>query len=182
MTDYLVNPTRDGSSTSDSILLGRKIIKIRLAKEDNSKRLIFNIENIFYFPNSLFNLVSLRLLNDAGIYYNNKNQILYNKISWKPLAFAQHWETSFLLHLLNFSASAINLLKANNNIYKNILSQVQVYQTVNNRLSLITWHQQPDHLNFSVLRKNLKYYNIKYNYDNCVYDSCKRAKAIKQYN
>ena len=124
MTGYLANPTRVGGSTSDGILPGRGIVKIRLAKEDGSEGLILNLQNVFYLPNSPSNLVSLGLLNNAGIYHDNKNQILYDKVSRKPLAFAQRWETSFLLHPLNLSASAINLLKANDNVYKNTMPQV----------------------------------------------------------
>lgn len=116
MTDYLANPTRVGGSTSDGISPGRGTVKIRLANEDGSEGLILNLRNVFYLPNSPSNLVSLGLLNDAGIYHDNENQTLYDKVSRKPLALAQRWETSFLLHPLNLSASAINLLKANNNV------------------------------------------------------------------
>ena len=182
MTGYLANPTRVGGSTSDSILPGRGTVKIRLAKEDGSKGLILNLRNVFYLPNSPSNLVSLGLLNDAGIYHDNENQILYDKVSRKPLAFAQRWETSFLLHSLNLSASAINLLKANNNVYENTMPQVQVHQTQNSRLPLTTWHQRLGHLNFPALKKHLKRHNIEYDDDKRVCDSCKRAKATKHYN
>ena len=141
ITDYLANPTRVGGSTSDGISPGRGTVKIRLAKEDGSKGLILNLQNVFYLPNSSSNLVSLGLLNDAGIYHNNKNKTLYDKVSRKLLAFAQRWENSFLLHPLNLSASAINLLKVNKNVYKNTMPQVQVHQTQNSRLPLTTWHQ-----------------------------------------
>lgn len=182
MTGYLANPIKVRNSTSDGILPGHEIVKIRLTKEDGSKKLILNLWNVFYLPNSLFNLVSLGLLNDIGIYHDNKNQILYNKVSPKPFAFTQHWDTSFLLHLLNLPVSAINLLKANNNVYKNIMPQVQVYYTQNSRLFFTIWHQQLNHLNFLALRQHLKHHNIKYNNDNHVYDNSKRVKATKYYN
>ena len=85
---YLANPTRVKSSTSDSILPRRGTVKIRLAKEDSSKELILNLQNIFYLLNSSFNLVNLGFLNNAGIYHNNENQTLYDKVFWKPFAFA----------------------------------------------------------------------------------------------
>lgn len=88
MTAYLTNPIRFGGSTSDGILLGCGTVKIRPIKEDSSKRLILNLWNIFHLLNSLSNFVSLGLFNNIGIYHNNKNQTLYNKVSWKLLAFA----------------------------------------------------------------------------------------------
>lgn len=182
MTGYSANPTRVGGSTSDGILPGRGTVKIRLAKEDGSEGLILNLRNVFYLPNSPSNLVSLGLLNDAGIYHDNENQTLYDKVSRKPLAFAQRWETSFLLHPLNLSASAINLLKANNNVYENTMPQVQVHQTQNSRLPLTTWHRRLGHLNFPALKKHLKRHNIEYDDDERVCDSCERAKATKHYN
>lgn len=119
--DYLSNPTRVRGLTSDGILSGRRTIKIRLAKENHSKRLILNLQNIFYLPNNLSNLISLELLNNASIYHNNKNQTLYDKVFSKSLAFAQHQKTSFLLHSLNLFTLAINLLKTNNNVNKNTM-------------------------------------------------------------
>lgn len=48
-------------------------VKIRLAIEDGREGLILKLRNIFYFPNSLLNLDSLGLLNNAKIYYDNEN-------------------------------------------------------------------------------------------------------------
>lgn len=87
---YLANFTRIGGSTLDGILPEYETVKIRLAKEDSSKELILNLQNTFYLPNRPSNLVSLGLLNDTGIYHKNENQTLYNKVSQKPFAFAQH--------------------------------------------------------------------------------------------
>lgn len=71
--DYVVNPTRIGDSISNGILLGYKTIKIRLAKEDRSKKLTLNLQKVFYLSNSISNLVSLRFFNNTNIYHNNKN-------------------------------------------------------------------------------------------------------------
>lgn len=180
MTDYSASPTKVGGSTSDGLSPGRGTVKIRLAKEDGSEGLILNLRNIFYLPNSPSNLVSLGLLNDAGIYHDNENQTLYDKVSRNPLAFAQRWETSFLLHPLNLSASAINPLKANNNVYENTMPQI--HQTQNSRLPLTTWHQRLGDLNFPALIIHLKRHNIEYNDNERVCDSCERAKATKHYN
>lgn len=40
--------------------------------------MIFNFKNIFLIPNSPYNLVSLVLLNNYNIFYDNKNKVLYN--------------------------------------------------------------------------------------------------------
>ena len=87
LIEYLARPTKVVGSTSDGILQGYGTVKIRLVKKDGSKKVILNFQNVFYLLNSLLNLISLGLLNDTNIYHVNKNQILYDKISQKPLAF-----------------------------------------------------------------------------------------------
>lgn len=105
---------------------------------------------------------------------------MYDKISRKPLAFAQRWKTSFLLHPLNLSVSAINLLRTDSDLYEDTLPQV--HQTQNNKFSFTTWHQRLRHLNFPALRRHLKRHDIPYDDDEHVCDSCERSKATKQYN
>lgn len=61
----------------DSLLLRRKKIKFQLIFKDGSKKIILNLQNIYYFLSSLSNFISLKLLNNSGIIYNNKNKILY---------------------------------------------------------------------------------------------------------
>ena len=68
MMDFAERPTRGGRSTSDGVSLGRETVRIRLVLEDGSEGIILNLWNIFYLPNSPSNLISLSLLNDAGIY------------------------------------------------------------------------------------------------------------------
>ena len=126
MTDSAEKPTRVGRSTSDGASPGRGTVQIRLALEDGCKRIILNLRNVFYLSNSPSNLISLTLLNDVGIYYNNEEQALYDKANQKPLVFAQRWEHSFLLHPLNLSVSAANLLKAEGDFYQD--SGPKVYQ------------------------------------------------------
>lgn len=67
-------------------------MQIRLALEDGQEGIILNFWNVFYLSNSLSNLVSLSLLNDANIFYDNERHTLYNKTSRRLLTFAQHWE------------------------------------------------------------------------------------------
>lgn len=83
---------------------------------------------------------------------------LYDKISRIPLAFAQGWETSFLLHPLNLSVSATNLLKVEDNIYQD--AEPKIHQTQSNKLPLTVWHERLGYLNFPALRKHLAHHNI----------------------
>ncbi len=89
MTNFAERPTRVGGSTSDGVSPGRETVQIRLALEDGTEGVILNLQNVYYLSNSPSNLISLSLLNDAGIYYDNKQQALYNKASQRPLAFTQ---------------------------------------------------------------------------------------------
>lgn len=124
--------------------------------------------------------MSLELLNNIGIFYDNKCQALYNKKSWRLLTFAQYWERSFFLHLLNNSDSVVNLLKVKNNIYMDKLPKF--YQTQNTKLLLIILYKYFGHLNFPALWKHLTQYDIYYKDNKSQYNSCKRAKVIKHYN
>lgn len=51
--------------------------------------MIFYLKNVFFMPSSLSNLVSLVLLNNEKIFYNNKNITLYNINTKKILAQAK---------------------------------------------------------------------------------------------
>ncbi len=180
MTNFTEKLTRIEGSTADGVSPGRGTVRIRLALEDRSEGLILNLRNIFYLSNSPYNLVSLGLLNDASVYYDNKRQALYDKISRKPLAFAQRWETSFLLHPLNLSVSVTNVLKTEDNISQD--AEPKVHQPQSNKLPLKIWHKRFGYLNFPALRKYLAHHKICYSDDERVCDSCKRAKATKYYN
>lgn len=98
----------------------------------------------------------------------------------EPLAVAQRWETSFLLHPLNPSVSANILLKVEDNIYQD--AEPKIHQTQSDKLSLTVWHKRLGYLNFAARRKHLAHHNIWYSNDERVCDSCKRAKATKRYN
>lgn len=79
MTEYMKKPIKVGGCITNGISLGRRKIKIQLTKKDGSEDLILTLTNVFYLSNSLSNLVSLDLLNDAKIYHHNKNQTLYDQ-------------------------------------------------------------------------------------------------------
>ena len=181
MTDFIENPTKVGGSTSDGISPGRGKVKIRLALKDGTEGLILTLTNVFYLPNSQSNLVSLGLLNNAGIYHHNEEETLYDLKSRKTLAFAKRYKTSFLLHPLNLSAAAVNLLR-NNEVYEG--NGPSINQTQIGKLPLTLWHQRLGQLNLASLKKHLTRHNIEFVNDaeGFVCDSCERAKATKQYN
>lgn len=179
MTNFMENPTKVGRSTSNGISPGRGKVKIRLALQDRTEGLVLTLTNVFYLLFSPSNLISLGLLNNAGIFYHNEDQTLYNLETRKTLAFAKQYKTSFLLHPLNLSAAAVSLLR-NNNIYK----ERNVHQTQDKKLPLTRWHQRLGHLNFAALKRHLAHHNIAYTDDaeRYVCDSCEKTKATKQYN
>lgn len=72
MTDFTEKLTIVDESTSDRVLLRQSTIQIRLTLEDRTEKIILNLCNIYYFLNSLLNLISLILLNNADIYYDNE--------------------------------------------------------------------------------------------------------------
>ncbi len=178
MTDFTKRPTRVEGSTVDGVSPRCGTVRIRLALEDRSEKLIFNLRNVFYLPNNPSNLVSLGFLNNVGVYYDNERQALYDKISQKPLAFEKRWETKLFLHPLNLFISATNLLKAQDNIYQD--AEPKVNQMQSDKLPLTIWHKQFGHLNFPNLRKHLAYHNICYIDDERVCNICISARERKK--
>lgn len=49
MTNYLANSAKVRDSILDGILSGNEIVKIKLAKKDDSKKLILNFQTLFIF-------------------------------------------------------------------------------------------------------------------------------------
>ncbi len=109
MTEYHERLTRIGGSTADGMSSGRGKVGLRLSLKDGLKRVILDLKHVFLLPHNLSNLVSLGLLNSHGIFYDNENEMLYDRTTKETLAYAERWRTSFLLHLLNLSVSAAHL-------------------------------------------------------------------------
>lgn len=72
MTNFAKRSTRVRRSILDGVLPGQETIQTRLALGDGTERVIFNLQNVYYLPNSLSNLISLSFFNDTSIYYDNK--------------------------------------------------------------------------------------------------------------
>lgn len=89
MTEYREQPIGVGGSTLIETSSGREKMCFCLALEDDSERLIFDLNDVYYLPNSLCNLVSLACLNDNDIYYDNENKALYHCITQRVLAQAK---------------------------------------------------------------------------------------------
>lgn len=152
MHDYIERPTRIGGSTSEGVSPGSGKVCLRLAN-DNKDRAILNLKNVYYLPSSPSNLVSLALLNNHGIYYNNEKEKLYDKSSRRILASAERWKKSFVLKLLNLSDAAANLTWVEDDIYQGPIVQ---QTTTSTNLLLTIWHKQLGYLNLPALQKHLQ--------------------------
>ena len=118
ITESKEQPTSLRGSTSNGVSSGRGKIRLCLGLEDNSEGLVLNLQNMYYLPYSRYNLVSLGLLKDSGIYYNNEREILYHVKSKRVLAQARRWRNSYLLKPLNLFDGAVHLLKVGNGDYQ----------------------------------------------------------------
>ena len=77
MTVYQNQPTKVGGLISDKMSLRREIVCLRLGLKDRLESFIFNLNNVYYLPNSFYSLVSLRFLNNSKIFHNNKFKNFY---------------------------------------------------------------------------------------------------------
>lgn len=78
MTELYNKLIQIGSFISDGILPDQRKVRFYLSQRDGTERAIFDLKDIFFLPSSLYNLVSLALLNNHDIFHNNKNKTLYN--------------------------------------------------------------------------------------------------------
>lgn len=140
MTNYQELLIRIKGSTLNDISLGREKVKLRLSLKDRSEGLVLNLLETFYLPNSSYNLVSLARLNNSGIFHNNEDENLYHIKTHQILAQAPWWNNSYLLQLLNFFDSAIQLTHIANNIYEWPQGLLR-NSSLNKLLSLTTWHK-----------------------------------------
>lgn len=89
MTEYQNQFTDIGGSISNGTLLGQGKIHLYFTLKDNIKRLILNLNNMYYLLNSPSNLVSLAYLNDNDIYHDIKNEVWYYLKTFRILAQAK---------------------------------------------------------------------------------------------
>ena len=182
MTEYHDEPTRIGGSTADGVSPGRGKVRLCLSLKNSCEGVVLNLNDVFLLSSSPSNLVSLGFLNIHGIFYDNENETLYDRRTKEGLAYAEKWRTSFLLHPLNLSVSAIHLKQTDDDTYQ---WPPHAYRTSDSsKLPLTTWHNRLGHLNFPSLKQHLHKLEIDYMDDSAKYvcDSCQRAKATKIYN
>lgn len=74
--DFIKNPTKVEKLTLDNILPGKKKFIIKFLLKNKIKKLVLILTNVFYFFDSLLNVINLGLFNNMKIYHYNKNQIL----------------------------------------------------------------------------------------------------------
>lgn len=89
MTEYHKKATQIGGFTSNGVFFERRKVRLWLSQKNGLKKVILNLKDVFYFPSSPSNLISLALLNNSGIFYNNENETLYNIYIKKVLAKAK---------------------------------------------------------------------------------------------
>lgn len=118
MTKFYNKPMQIGGSTSDEISLGQGQIELYFSQRDNTEGVILDLKVVFFLPNSSCNLVSLPLLNNYSIFYDNKNKTLYDLKIKEVLAQARRWNKSFLFQSLNLSDAAVNLVKTLDEVYQ----------------------------------------------------------------
>lgn len=159
---------------------GKVCLQIAISKNTDKEKVIFTLNNMYYLLSSPSNFVSLALLNNNKIYYDNKNEIFYDSDTKEILVSTQLWRKNFFLKLLNLFNVAVYLSWADEGICKG----PYVYQTVITLFLLLTWYKQLRHLNFVVFRKYLNELGIPFiddgKYHIC--DSYQQAKTTKIYN
>lgn len=183
MTKFYNKPTQIGGSTSDGVSLGQGKVWLCFSQKNSTEGVILNLKDVFFLPSSPCNLVSLALLNNHKIFYNNKNETFYDLETKEVLTQAKRWNNSFFLQPLNLSNAAVKLVKNLDETYQwpNMACQTRLNSAIQ---ILSTWHKRLGHLNLRFLMQYLKELNINYvnNSNHLVYDSCQKAKATKVYN
>ena len=89
MTEYHERLTWIGGSTADGMSPGRGKVRLRLSLKDSRERVILDLKNVFLLPQSPSNLVTLGILNNHGILYNNENEMLYDRTTKETLAYVE---------------------------------------------------------------------------------------------
>lgn len=86
LSSLIVSSTLKSCFILDGISPGRRRIELCPSQRDDTEEVIFNLKNIFFLLSSTYNLVSLALLYNHDIFYNNKNEIFYNLKTKEVLA------------------------------------------------------------------------------------------------
>lgn len=75
--DYEKYNRRVIRSILDEVLFRKNRVYLKLELENESKNFILILYNVDYLSSNFCNLINSELLNNRGIYHDNKNQNLY---------------------------------------------------------------------------------------------------------
>ena len=180
--NYITRSTGLAGSTSDGTSPGRGMIRKTLALQDDSPSSVLILNNVLFIPQCPVNLVSLALLNQNNIYYDNVNWTLFNGISQNIIGYVPRVNTNFVLKTLDAPDVATHLMQTDESTFQ--WPNTSVYHT-SAITDLSTWHARLGHLNLITCRAFLKRLDVSYS-DNVNKDwycsSCELGKATKIYN
>ena len=148
--DDIVYPTDLAGSTYNGTSPGRGMIRITLASEDDTPSSVLVLNNVLYILQCPVNLVSLGLLNQHKVYFDNLNWNLFLLSTRDIIGYAPRVNTNFMLKTLYIPNLAIHLTRIEADIFQ--WPETAIYHT-SSKVKLTTWHA---HLNISSCRKYLK--------------------------
>ena len=158
------------------------MIRITLASDDDTTSSILVLNNVLYIPQCPVNLVSLGLLNQHKVYFDNLNWNLFLLSTRDIIGYAPRVNTNFMLKTLHTPDLAIQLTRIEADIFQ--WPETAIYHT-SSKVKLTTWHARLGHLNISSCRKYLKGLDVSFLddiKDDWYWSSCELGKATKQYN
>ena len=181
-TDYIDYPTGLAGSTSTGTSPGRGTIQKTLTSEDGSPCSVLTLNNVLYIPQCPVSLVSLGLLNQHSIFYDNSNWRLFLEPTKKIICYVPRVNSNFMLQTIDTLDMRMHLNKIDENTYQE--ENVAIHQTFI-KFKLTTWHARLGHLNIPTCRKYLKTLNITFVDDinqGWFCHACEMGKATKIYN
>lgn len=89
MTNYHKKPIQIGGLTADGMSPGRRKVLLCFNLKNGYEGVILDLKNVFLLPHSSSNLVGLGFLNNHEIFYNNENEMLYDRATKETLAYVE---------------------------------------------------------------------------------------------
>ena len=181
-TDYTSYSTDLAGSTSTGTSPGRGTIHKTLILEDGLPSSILILNNVLYIPQCPVNLVSLGMLNQHDIFYDNSNWRLFMGSTAKVIGHVPRVDNNFMLQTVDTPDMRMHLSKVDEDTYQGL--DVTICQ-ISVKSKLTTWHARLGHLNIPTCRKYLKTLDITYDDDinqGWFCHACEMGKAKKIYN
>lgn len=194
-TSYRDDPTSITGATALTTWPGKGTVCLKLALlDDGSLGCMLTLTNVWYRPQCSVNLVSQARLNDAGVFYDNKEWTLYlarrEATSKQTIGYVPRVNNSFIFSTIEDQDSmAVRLTHdgTSSSDQDHLLYQwpEQAIYKMSGSIKLSAWHARLGHLNLTYTTKYLKDLNIPYTNDvleDFYCHSCQMAKATKKYN